>query len=75
MKKADFFSANLLKKKREKGVSFVVTYNPVLNSSNKVTRDNTYLLNINEEIRKTFSPGPLVSFRSARKLNSYLVKN
>ena len=33
-----------------------------------------YLLNINEEVRKTFSPGPMVSFRSARKLSSYLVR-
>ena len=32
-----------------------------------------YLLNMNEEVRKTFSPGPMVSFRIARKLSSYLV--
>ena len=32
-----------------------------------------YLLNMNEEVRKTFSPGPMVLFRSARKLSSYLV--
>ena len=31
------------------------------------------LLNMNEEVRKTFSPGLMVSFRSARKLSSYLV--
>ena len=29
---------------------------------------------MNEEVRKTFSPGPMVSFRSARKLSSYLVQ-
>ena len=29
---------------------------------------------MNEEVRKTFSPGPMVSFRSARKLSSYLVR-
>ena len=28
---------------------------------------------MNEEVRKTFSPGPMVSFQSARKLSSYLV--
>ena len=28
---------------------------------------------MNEELRKTFSPGPMVSFQSARKLSSYLV--
>ena len=29
---------------------------------------------MNEEVRKTFSPGPIVSFRSAQKLGSYLVR-
>ena len=29
---------------------------------------------MDEEIRKTFSPGPMVSFRSARKLSIYLVR-
>ena len=33
-----------------------------------------YLLNMNEEVRKTFSPGPMVSFQSAQKLSSYLVR-
>ena len=69
-----FFPANLQNKKREKGVPFVVTYHPILNSLSKIIRDNMYLLNMNEEVRKTFSPGPMVSFRSARKLSSYLVR-
>ena len=30
---------------------------------------------MNEEVRKSFSPGPMVSFPSARKLSSYLVYN
>ena len=65
---------NLQNKKREKGVPFVVTYIPILNSLSKIIRDNMYLINMNEEVRKTFSPGPMVSFRSARKLCSYLVR-
>ena len=74
MKNIRFFPANLQNKKREKGVPFVVTYHPILNSLSKIIRDNMYLLNMNEEVRKTFSPGPMVSFRSARKLSSYLVR-
>ena len=31
-KKVRFFAANLQNRKREKGVSFVVTYRPILNS-------------------------------------------
>ena len=73
MRKVRFFPANLQNEKREKGVPFVVTYIPILNSLSKIIRDNIYLLNMNEKVRKTFSPGPMVSFRSARKLCRYLV--
>ena len=73
MKKVRFFPANLQNKKREKGVPFVVTYHPILNSLSKIIQGNMYILNMNEEVRKTFSPGPMVSFRSAQKLGGYLV--
>ena len=29
---------------------------------------------MNEEAKKVFKPGPIISFRSARKLSSYLVR-
>ena len=29
---------------------------------------------MNEEAEKEFTPGPMISFRSARKLSSYLVR-
>ena len=51
-----------------------MTYHPILNSLSKIIRDNMYLLNMKEEVRKTFSTGPMVSFRSAWKLSSYLVQ-
>ena len=54
MKKVRFFPVNLQNKKREKGVSFVMNYHPILNCLSKIIRDNMYLLNINEEVRKTF---------------------
>ena len=74
MKKVICFPGNLQYKKREKGVPFVVTYHPILNSLSKIIRDIMYLFNMNEEVRKTFSPGPMVLFRSARKLISHLVR-
>ena len=74
MKKVRFFPANLQNKKGEKGVPFVVTYHPFLNSSSKIIRDNMCLLNMNGEVRKTFSSGPMVLFQSARKLNGYLFR-
>ena len=51
-----------------------MTFHPILRNLSKIIQGNMYLLNINEEVRKTFSPGPMVSFRSARKLSSYLVR-
>ena len=50
-----------------------MTYHSIFNSLSKIIRDNVYLLNMNEEIRKTFSLGLMVSFPSAQKLSSYLV--
>ena len=29
---------------------------------------------MNDEVKKVFSPKPMISFRSARKLSSYLVR-
>ena len=29
---------------------------------------------MNEEVKNVFNPGPMISFRGARKLNSYLVR-
>ena len=74
MKNVRFFPANQQNTKREKRAPFVVTYHPIHNRLSKIIRDKIYLLNMNEEVRKTFSPGPMVSFRSARKLSSYLVQ-
>ena len=37
-------------------------------------KSNFYLLNMNEETKKVFSPRPMVSFRSRRKICSYLVR-
>ena len=66
MQKVNFFPANLQNEKREKGARFVVTYHTIQNSLNKIIQDNRYLINMNEEVRKTFSPRSMVSFRSAQ---------
>ena len=51
----------------------VVTYNPVVKNFIQVTRKNLQLLNAEEEIKKVFSPDSIVSFRSTKNLESYLV--
>ena len=62
------------KEKEEKGVPLVVTYHSSLNCLSKIIRDNLYLLCMNDEVKKVFSLKPMISFRSARKLSSYLVR-
>ena len=74
MKKVKFKSREKTEKSISKGVPFVVTYHPSLNCLHKIIRDNTYLLYMNEVVKNLFLPGPMVSFRGARKLSSYLVR-
>ena len=74
MQKVKFKSREKSAKSKLKGVPFVVTYHPSLNCLHKIIRDNTYLLYMNEEVKNLFLPGPMVSFRGARKLSSYLVR-
>ena len=49
-------------------------YHPKLKSLYKILSKNLYLLYMNKEVKKVFTPKPMISFRSARKLNNYLVR-
>ena len=53
----------LAKLKVEKGVSV-----------GKIIYNDLYLLHMNEELKDLSTPGPMVSFRSSRKINRYLVR-
>ena len=59
---------------KNKGVPFVLTYHPLLKKVNYIIRIHIHLLYMNEEVKKVFQPGPMVSFGSPRNLNSYLVR-
>ena len=59
----------------KKGISLVVTYHPLLKSLSKIISKNLYLLYMDEEVKRVFIPGPMISFRSSRKLSSYLVSS
>ena len=74
MKKVKCKSREKTEKSKLERVPSVLTYHPSLNCLHKIIRDNTYLLYMNEEVNNLFLPGPMVSFRGARKLSSYLVK-
>ena len=58
---------------KRKGVPFVVTYHPKLKNLSKIIKDNLYLLYMNDEVKKTFTPSPMISFRSSRIISSYIV--
>ena len=59
------------KNESKNGVPFIITYHPLLNSVYGIIRKNLYLLNMDQKVKAVFSSQPMVSFRSARKLNSY----
>ena len=58
----------------KKAIPLVVTYHPLLKSISTIISKNLYLLNMDEEVKRVFTPGPMVSFRSSIKLSSYLVR-
>ena len=72
MKKAKFTSKNRSSKRGKslKAISFVMTYHPKLKSMNKVILKYLDLLYMDNEVKRVFTPKPVISLRSARKLSS-----
>ena len=59
--------------KTKNSIPLVVTYHPLLQSLSN-TVNNIYFLHMDQELKRTFSPQPMVSYGSACKLSSYLVR-
>ena len=76
IEKVKFFrNGNVLRQgDPRKSVPFVLTYHPLFKSMGKIINKNLYLLYMNNEVKKVFTPKPMISFRSARKMSSYLVR-
>ena len=69
------FTSNVKNRNRGKyviGFSFV--YHPRLKSLNNILIKNLYLPYMDKEVKKVFTPKPMISFRSTRKLSNYLVR-
>ena len=60
--------------KTQKGIPLVATYHPLLKSLSSIVNNNIYLLHMDQQVKRTFTPQPMVSCRSTGKLSSYLVK-
>ena len=56
------------------GVLLVLTYHPKVKSLNKILTKNMHLLYKDKKVKKVFTLKPMISFCSARKLSSYLVR-
>ena len=56
------------------GVSFVITYHSMLKMIAQFMKKLEHLLYQDEYVQQVFTPLPMVSYRSARKLSSYLVR-
>ena len=60
--------------KTQKGIPLVVTYYSLLKSLSSIVRNNIYLLHMDQEVKRTFTPQPMVSYQSARKLSNHLIR-
>ena len=61
--------------KHQKGISLVVACHPLLPKSlSSIVYNNSYLFHMDQEVKRTFSPQTIVSYWSARKLSSSLVR-
>ena len=52
--------------KIEKGTPSAVLFHPKLKILQKIIDKNLYLLCMNEEVRKAFTPKPMISYRSSQ---------
>ena len=75
IKKVKFKHSHFIgKHNSKKGIPLVATYHPLLKSLSKIISKNLHLLYMDDEVKRVFTPGPMISFRSSRKLRSYLVR-
>ena len=76
MKKVKFNHSHFIgKHNSKKGIPLVVTYHPLLKSLSKIISKNClHLLYKDEEVKRVFTPGTMISFRSPKKVSSYLVR-
>ena len=64
-----------VKKNLESGIPFVTTYQPQVKAFRKLNRDLLPFLDSDGEVQKVFSPPPIVSYRSMRKIKDYIVRS
>ena len=57
-----------------KRVPLVDTFHPLVRDFDNIKDKNLYLLYMDQEAQRVFTSGPTITFRSASKLSTYLVR-
>ena len=63
------------RKNSENSIPFVVTYHPKVKKLGKLIKDLLLFLYSDKEVQKVFSPPPMASYRSTRKIKDYIVRS
>ena len=58
----------------KRGVPFTISFHPSLKHSGLVIKKNLYILYLDTEARKVFTPEPFIAFSTGRNLKNYLVR-
>ena len=73
MAKGNFGQKKIRELKSVTGVPFVITYHPKFREIASIIKKYQNILYQDETVKRVFTPFPMVSYRNARKLSSYLV--
>ena len=64
-----------VKKSSQNGIPFVATYHPKVKPLGRLIKDLLPFLYSDDEVEKVFSPPPIASYRSAKKIKDYIVRS
>ena len=73
MRKVKFAQKKSRELKSVTCVPFVITHRPELREIGSIIKKHQNILYQDETVKRVFTPFPMVSYRNARKLSSYLV--
>ena len=74
MKKSKFSKISSARKDNKKVVPWLVTYHPSLKNIDQIINRNLHLLCMDQEVMKVITPKAIITFGSASKLSSYLIR-
>ena len=74
IEKMKFFKNVVKQRDPSKGIHFVLMYHPLFKSMDKIINKNLNLMYMDNKFKKVFNPKQMISFHSARKMSSYLVR-